>query len=106
MNKEKMLKRIIADPNIMVGKPVIKGTRLTVEYILGLLAQDGVSYTYAYNGRGDRRQQSVDGGTTNYTLDLKAGLTQVADPAAEALLARSYQPYGEVLSHHGEGAIP
>ena len=30
---------IVADPKIMVGKPVIRGTRLTVEYILGLIAQ-------------------------------------------------------------------
>jgi RHS repeat-associated protein len=41
------------------------------------VTQDGVSYSYAYNGMGDRLQQSVDGVTTNYTLDLNAGLTQV-----------------------------
>ncbi|MBC8336285.1 MAG: DUF433 domain-containing protein [Anaerolineales bacterium] len=40
MTEKKMLERIVVDPNIKVGKPVIKGTRLTVEYILGLLAQD------------------------------------------------------------------
>lgn len=39
MNKEKLLNRIIIDPNIMAGKPIIKGTRLTVQLILGLLAQ-------------------------------------------------------------------
>lgn len=38
MNKEKLLKRIIIDPGILVGKPVIKGTRLSVQYILGLLS--------------------------------------------------------------------
>jgi uncharacterized protein (DUF433 family) len=31
--------RIVVDPAILVGKPVIKGTRLAVEFILELLAQ-------------------------------------------------------------------
>ena len=31
--------RIIVDPKILVGKPVIKGTRLAVEFIVDLLAQ-------------------------------------------------------------------
>ena len=30
--------RIITDPRILVGKPVIKGTRMSVEFIIGLLA--------------------------------------------------------------------
>ncbi|MFZ5821598.1 MAG: DUF433 domain-containing protein, partial [Chloroflexota bacterium] len=30
---------IIVDPKILVGKPVIKGTRLAVEFIVDLLAQ-------------------------------------------------------------------
>ena len=38
-NNQKILSRIIIDPTIMVGKPIIKGTRLTVQHILGLLAQ-------------------------------------------------------------------
>lgn len=32
-------KRIVIDPDILVGKPVIKGTRLAVEFIVDLLAQ-------------------------------------------------------------------
>lgn len=31
--------RIVIDPNILVGKPVIKGTRLAVEFVIDLLAQ-------------------------------------------------------------------
>ncbi len=31
--------RIVIDPKILVGKPVIKGTRLAVEFIVDLLAQ-------------------------------------------------------------------
>lgn len=31
--------RIAIDPGILVGKPVIKGTRLAVEFVIDLLAQ-------------------------------------------------------------------
>lgn len=35
--------RIAVDPGILAGKPVIKGTRIAVELIVGLLA-DGWTY--------------------------------------------------------------
>jgi len=35
--------KIITDPEILVGKPIIKGTRISVEFILELLSQ-GWSY--------------------------------------------------------------
>ncbi len=39
MTDEQLLERISVDPRVIVGKPVIAGTRLTVAYILGLLAR-------------------------------------------------------------------
>ncbi len=35
---EELLKRIIIDPKVMGGKPVIRGTRISVDLILELLA--------------------------------------------------------------------
>jgi uncharacterized protein (DUF433 family) len=36
--EEELLKRIIIDPNILAGKPVIKGTRIPIYLIIELLA--------------------------------------------------------------------
>jgi uncharacterized protein (DUF433 family) len=43
MSDQQLLDRITFNPKIMSGKPVIKGTRLTVEYILNLLAHGATS---------------------------------------------------------------
>jgi uncharacterized protein (DUF433 family) len=44
MRDEQLLQRIDQNPRVMTGKPVIRGTRLTVEYIVNLLAH-GASET-------------------------------------------------------------
>ncbi len=36
---QKLLKRVEINPKIMVGKPVIKGTRIPVELIVRMIAQ-------------------------------------------------------------------
>ena len=38
MKDEQLLERIVLNPEVMAGKPVIRGTRLTVDFILNLLA--------------------------------------------------------------------
>ena len=52
MTEKQMLERITINPKVKVGKPIIKGTRLTVEYILGLLAQGSTvdEILQEYNG--------------------------------------------------------
>ncbi len=33
------MERIVVSPDVLLGKPVIKGTRLAVEFVIDLLAQ-------------------------------------------------------------------
>jgi uncharacterized protein (DUF433 family) len=47
--------RIVIDPTVLAGKPVIRGTRLAVEFVVGLLAK---------------------GWTTEQVLDNYPGLTK------------------------------
>jgi uncharacterized protein (DUF433 family) len=70
MNDEQLLERITLNPNIMVGKPVIRGTRLTVEYVLNLLAH---------------------GATTTEILDEYEGLAQEDIQACLLFATRSLQ---------------
>jgi uncharacterized protein (DUF433 family) len=39
MDKNNLLDRITLNPRVMTGKPIIKGTRLTVQRMLSFLAQ-------------------------------------------------------------------
>lgn len=39
MTDQDLLDRITTRPDVMAGKPVVRGTRLTVGYLLGLLAR-------------------------------------------------------------------
>ncbi len=38
MDAEKLLERITVNPHIFGGKPIIRGRRLAVEHVLGMLA--------------------------------------------------------------------
>ena len=43
MNESELLARITSSPNVLGGKPVIRGTRLSVEFILNLLGRGATS---------------------------------------------------------------
>jgi uncharacterized protein (DUF433 family) len=38
MKEERLLRRVVTDPKIMLGKPIIKGSRLPVEIIVEKIA--------------------------------------------------------------------
>jgi RHS repeat-associated protein len=69
-----------------------------------VLAEDGVeasSYTYLY---GNGRIAQYGGTTTSYLLgDALGSVRQLTNSAGQVTLARSYQPYGNVLSSAGTG---
>ena len=45
MDESELLNRITANPNIFGGKPIIRGRRLAVEHILGMLAAGDTAQT-------------------------------------------------------------
>ena len=45
MNEQELLSRITIDPKIFGGKPIIRGRRLAVEHVLGMLAAGDSSDT-------------------------------------------------------------
>jgi uncharacterized protein (DUF433 family) len=48
---------IVVDPAVLSGKPVVKGTRLAVEFVLGLLAQGWSETEILRNYPGLTREQ-------------------------------------------------
>ena len=69
-----LLERIVVDENIMVGQPVIRGTRLTVRYILNILGHGATV---------EEILQEYDGLTVD---DIQACIlfTRLAEPHTEA----------------------
>lgn len=73
-----MADRIIVDPKVMLGKPVVRGTRITVEQILRLLKQ-GIP---------------VHEILRDYPHLKKADIEAAIDYAAEALAKERVYPTG------------
>jgi RHS repeat-associated protein len=69
------------NPSTSSGQALLSDGAITYTYdsanrLTGQQSPGNVT-SYVYNGLGDRAQQTVNGVTTNYALDLNAGLTQV-----------------------------
>lgn len=65
---------IVSDKEVLLGKPVIKGTRLSVEYIIGLLAQ------------GWTEEQILENHPRLTKLSLQAVFTYIQDCIHDGLL--------------------
>jgi uncharacterized protein (DUF433 family) len=48
--------RITLDPKVLVGKPVIRGTRLSVEFVIGLMADGWIEAEILANYKGITRE--------------------------------------------------
>jgi len=70
MKDEQLLTRIVLNPKVMVGKPVIRGTRLTVDFILNLLAH-GASETEILNEYEDLTYEDIQACFLFATKSLK-----------------------------------
>ncbi len=58
MKQKEILGRIVIDPKVMVGKPVIKGTRIPVYVILNLLGE-GATFQEIMNEYPDIKKEDI-----------------------------------------------
>jgi hypothetical protein len=71
MTDEQLLQRITINHRVMTGKPVIRGTRLTVEYILNLLAH-GATVLEGCNSQTERHAGRWCGNGTTFSGSVTA----------------------------------
>jgi len=76
--------RIVIDPSILVGKPVVRGTRIAVEFLLELLAEGW----------------TVEQVLTNYPQLSADDVHAVLHYAADSLKQEQFFPL--LMSQHGE----
>lgn len=70
---------IVSDKNVLLGKPVIKGTRLAVDHLVGLLAQ------------GWTEQQILDNYPRLTQEDLKAVFAYLYECLQDGLFAHPFK---------------
>ena len=65
-----MEERIVVNPKIMVGKPIIKGTRIPVDAILKRLA-DGMSISDILEEYPNITEEDIRASTTNSSIRMR-----------------------------------
>lgn len=81
MEQDKLLERIELNPKVMTGKPVIRGTRLTVQFILNLLAHGA----------------TIDEILSEYKGLTKEDVLACLLYASETLESTTFMPLGEAI---------
>ena len=81
MEQDRLLERIELNPKVMTGKPVIKGTRLTVQFILNLLAHGA----------------TIDEILSEYEGLTKEDVLAFLLYASETLESTTFMPLGEAI---------
>ena len=81
MEQDRLLERIELNPKVMTGKPVIKGTRLTVQFILNLLAHGA----------------TIDEILSEYEGLTKEDVLACLLYASETLESTTFMPLGEAI---------
>ncbi|MBX6312801.1 MAG: DUF433 domain-containing protein [Isosphaeraceae bacterium] len=78
--------RIVVDPGILVGRPVVRGTRLSVEFLLGLMAQGWPEVEILHNYPGLAREDLL--ACLDYAPTLRRHVRRAGRHALAALQAR------------------
>ena len=82
MDEDRLLERITINPNIFGGKPIIRGRRLAVEHVLGMLVA------------GDTSETILDGYTWLEKEDIQACIAYAHKIVAHERIEPLYQKTG------------
>ena len=83
--------RFMLDPNVLAGKPVVRGTRLAIDFAVGLLAQDWSEAGLLRNYRG-LTHTDITAGLQSASDPLQAETGARAAPAVASQSPRKYTP--------------
>ena len=102
MNTEDLLSRITINPNVMVGKPTIRGMRITVEQILRALA-GGVTVNELLQDYPDLEQEDLQAvfayvaNLLDQTQNCNSAILHISSGYPQILLLRQTLDLGTLM---------